>query len=45
MMNFGTADTLLAILALLLVVAAVNDVRTYTISNRLNLAIALLAPL
>ena len=29
----------------LLVVAAVIDVRTFTISNRLNLAVALLAPL
>ncbi|MFP5328681.1 MAG: prepilin peptidase [Alphaproteobacteria bacterium] len=37
-------ESLLVILALLLVVAAVIDVRTYTISNRLNLAIALLAP-
>lgn len=35
---------LLALLALLLVVIAVIDVRTFTISNRLNLAIALLAP-
>lgn len=33
------------LLALLLVVAAVIDVRTYTISNRLNLAVAGLAPL
>lgn len=45
MMNFGFTETLLAILALLLVVAAVIDVRTYTISNRLNLVVALLAPL
>jgi len=44
MMNFGFTETLLAILALLLVVAAAIDVRTYTISNRLNLAVALLAP-
>ncbi|HET9460238.1 MAG TPA: prepilin peptidase [Sphingomicrobium sp.] len=44
MMNFGFTETLLAILALLLVVAAVIDIRTYTISNRLNLAVALLAP-
>ena len=36
---------LLALLAILLVVAAVIDVRTFTISNRLNLAVALLAPL
>jgi len=44
MMNFGFTDLLLAILAILLVVAAAIDVRTYTISNRLNLAVALLAP-
>jgi len=44
MMNFGFTESLLAILALLLVVAAIIDVRTYTISNRLNLVIALLAP-
>jgi prepilin peptidase CpaA len=35
---------LLALLALLLVVAAIVDVRTFTISNRLNAAVALLAP-
>ena len=45
MMNFGFTETLLAILALLLVVAAAIDVRTYRISNRLNLTVALLAPL
>ena len=44
MMNFGFTELLLAVLALILVVAAVIDVRTYTISNRLNLAVALLAP-
>ncbi|MES2146803.1 MAG: prepilin peptidase [Pseudomonadota bacterium] len=33
------------VLALLLVVAAVIDVRTFTISNRLNLTVAGLAPL
>jgi prepilin peptidase CpaA len=44
MMNFGFTEFLLGILALLLVVAAVVDARTYTISNRLNLAVALLAP-
>jgi prepilin peptidase CpaA len=43
MINFGFTDLLLAILAILLVVAAVIDVRTFTISNRLNLAVALLA--
>jgi prepilin peptidase CpaA len=36
---------LLGALAILLVVAAVIDVRTFTISNRLNIAVALLAPL
>lgn len=45
MMNFGFTELLLAILALILVVAAVIDVRTFTISNRLNLTVALLAPL
>ena len=44
MMNFGFTELLLAALALILVIAAVIDVRTYTISNRLNLAVALLAP-
>jgi prepilin peptidase CpaA len=44
MMNFGFTETLLGVLAVLLVVAAVIDARTYTISNRLNLAVALLAP-
>jgi prepilin peptidase CpaA len=43
MMNFGFTEILLAVLAILLVVAAVIDVRTLTISNRLNLAVALLA--
>ena len=38
-------EILLGILALLLVVAAVIDVRTFTISNRLNLGVALMAPL
>ena len=45
MMNFGFTEALLALLALILVVAAAIDVRTFTISNRLNLAVALLAPL
>lgn len=45
MTNFGFTELLLVGLALTLVVAAVIDVRTYTISNRLNLAVALLAPL
>lgn len=45
MPNAAFAQSLLGLLALTLVVAAVIDVRTYTISNRLNLAVALLAPL
>ena len=44
MTNFGLTDILLGLLAILLVVAAVIDVRTFTISNRLNAAVALLAP-
>jgi prepilin peptidase CpaA len=43
MMNFGFTDLLLAVLALILVIAAAIDVRTFTISNRLNVAVALLA--
>lgn len=45
MTNGLFTEALLAILAILLVVAAVIDIRTFTISNRLNLAIAALAPL
>ena len=45
MTNGLFTEILLGILALLLVVAAVIDVRTFTISNRLNLTVALLAPL
>ena len=44
MMNAGFTEALLGLLAILLLVAAVIDVRTFTISNRLNLGIALLAP-
>ncbi|MDQ3144859.1 MAG: prepilin peptidase [Pseudomonadota bacterium] len=45
-MNHETlTDALSILLAAMLVWAAVGDVRTYTISNRLNLAIALMAPL
>jgi prepilin peptidase CpaA len=44
MLNAGFTEFLLAVLAGLLLVAAVVDVRTFTISNRLNLAVALLAP-
>src|SRR3954447_7793722 len=45
MFNAPFPEMLLAGLAALLVVAAVIDARTFTISNRLNLAVALLAPL
>lgn len=44
MFNAGFTEVLLIVLAILLLVAAVVDVRTFTISNKLNLAIALLAP-
>ncbi|MGE5563929.1 MAG: prepilin peptidase [Bacillota bacterium] len=44
MFNGTFTDLLLAALAAILVVAAVIDVRTFTISNRLNLTVALLAP-
>ena len=44
MFNSGFTQLLLIVLATLLVVAAVIDMRTFTISNRLNLAVALLAP-
>jgi prepilin peptidase CpaA len=45
MINAGFTELLLGLLAILLLVAAVIDVRTFTISNTLNLSIALLAPL
>ncbi len=45
MINAGFTELLLGILAILLLVAAVVDVRTFTISNSLNLSIALLAPI
>jgi prepilin peptidase CpaA len=45
MFNGAFTGILLGVLAALLVVAAVIDVRTFTISNRLNAAVALLAPL
>jgi prepilin peptidase CpaA len=45
MHNAGFTELLLGLLAILLVVAAVVDVRTFTISNALNLTVALLAPL
>ena len=44
MFNGAFTDALLVILAVILVIAAVIDVRTFTISNRLNLTVALLAP-
>ena len=43
-MNAGFTEILLGTLAILLIVAAVIDVRTFTISNRLAMAVALLAP-
>ena len=45
MIDGALVQILEAVLALLLVVAAVIDVRTMTISNRLNLVVAGLAPL
>ena len=45
MINAGFTELLLGLLAILLIVAAVVDVRTFTISNGLNAAVALLAPL
>jgi len=45
MFNVAFTDLLLIALALILVVAAVIDVRTFTISNRLNATVALGAPL
>jgi prepilin peptidase CpaA len=44
MFNVAFTQLLLGILAAILVIAAVIDVRTFTISNRLNLTVALLAP-
>ena len=44
MFNATFTDLLLAGLAATLVIAAIIDVRTFTISNRLNLSIALGAP-
>ncbi len=44
MTNFGFTEILLIVLAIILIVAAVIDVRTFTISNRLNATVALLAP-
>jgi prepilin peptidase CpaA len=44
MTNIGLAEILLVVLAIILVVAAFIDVRTFTISNGLNATVALLAP-
>nr|WP_294849934.1 prepilin peptidase [uncultured Sphingomonas sp.] len=44
-MNAQFTYFLLGILALMLVWIAIQDVRTFTISNRINIAIALMAPL
>ena len=44
MINGAFTEILLGALAAMLVFAAVVDVRTFTISNRLNLTVALLAP-
>ncbi len=44
MFNATFTNLLLLALAAILVLAAVIDVRTFTISNRLNLTVALLAP-
>jgi prepilin peptidase CpaA len=45
MTNAGFTELLLGLLAVLLLVAALVDVRTFTISNKLNLCVAMLAPL
>ena len=45
MITAGFTELLLGLLAILLLVAAVVDVRTFTISNWLTLTVALLAPL
>jgi prepilin peptidase CpaA len=45
MINAGFTEGLLAMLAVILVYAAIVDVRTMTISNGLNATVALMAPL
>jgi prepilin peptidase CpaA len=45
MINGAFTQILIVVLAAILIFAAVVDVRTFTISNRLNLTVALLAPL
>lgn len=44
MTNGAFTEILVGLLAIALIYAAVVDIRTFTISNRLNLAIALFAP-
>ena len=44
MMNAGFTLGLMGLLSIMLVWIAIVDVRTYTISDRINAAIALLAP-
>jgi len=44
MFNGAFTDILLVALGAILIVAAIIDVRTFTISNKLNLTVALLAP-
>jgi prepilin peptidase CpaA len=44
MMHAGFTELLLGLLAIILIVAAIIDVKTFTISNGLNLTVALLAP-
>ena len=45
MINVGFSELLIMALATMLIVAAVVDMRTFTISNRLNLSVAASAPL
>ena len=45
MFNGAFTDILLVGLGAILVIAAAIDARTFTISNKLNLTVALLAPL
>jgi prepilin peptidase CpaA len=45
MFNGAFTDLLLLVLGAILIVAAAIDVRTFTISNKLNVTVALLAPL
>ena len=45
MMNIGFTFTLLGALAIILVWVAVVDIKTFTIANGINIAVALMAPL